>query len=296
MKQYIAIDIGGSKIKYGRISAAGKILYQDEIVTPVSFDKEEIGEKIFWMIETQMNTDVCGIGVATLGGVDEKTGKVIGVCGNFILLKELSIKEILEAKYRLPVYVMNDVNAAAIGEAWIGEGKKLDYFYCITLGTGIGGAMVINGKVYKGANGYAGEVGLLWKYKGQNCYEEIASAKAFDIQSQKIKKNEGWMLQKALDGDADLQKLLNDWLDNVAKGIVDIIYMMDPGTIIVGGGVSKMGKALTDKIEERVNEIIDSEFAGKTKIIPSKHGNTSNLIGAVYPLINNSESKYNRIK
>lgn len=284
MKQYIAIDIGGSKIKYGRISERGEVLYKDEIMTPVSFGVQEISEKICWMVETQMNPQVFGIGVATLGAVDEKIGKVVGVCDNFKMLKEIPIKEMLETKYKLPVCVMNDVNAAAIGEAWVGEGKDLEFFYCITLGTGIGGAMIMNKKVYKGANGFAGEVGLLWEYS-ECSYEDMASARAFDKQSIKIKKNEGWMLQKALEGEADLQGLLEEWLVSVAKGLVDIIYIMDPGTIIVGGGVSKMGKHLTDKIEQKVNEVIDPEFAGKTKIIPSKNGNTSNLIGAIWPLL-----------
>lgn len=284
MKQYVTIDIGGTNIKYGIVSQSGEILSCHETDTPVACSGATLLTKITSIVEEMNDEKNSGIGIATLGAVSPDKGMVIGMCDNLPVLAGLPIKEHLTEKFKLPVSIMNDVNATALGEAGFGAGKGLKSFYCITLGTGIGGAYVYDGRVVEGAHGVAGEIGYLWDDTGEN-YESLASAKRFSEESKLIGNHEDKMLEPALRGDSRYAELLEKWSMNVARGIADMVYLLDPGTVIIGGAVSDLGTLLTDKISLQLNKIIRSDYKGKTTIIPAMNGNASNMLGAIYPFL-----------
>lgn len=283
-KMYLALDIGGTKIKLGLVDKKGNISQLKTIETPNKLKKEEVADFLVRIVEEAIEPDVAisGIGISTLGIVDEGRGMVIGACDNFKGLLNAPLKEHLGKKFKIPVLVMNDVNAAAMGEAYFGAGKDLDLFYCLTLGTGIGGTLVINRKVFKGKNKIAGEVGYLWSSNGDN-YEQEASVKAF-LDKASFPQNEVTgieFFQKAENGEKFYLDQYTEWTAKVAKGLTDIIYILDPGTIIIGGGVSERGEFLTRYIEDSVNQQIHSDYKGKTNIIPAKNSNMANLLGAI---------------
>ena len=284
MNHYFAIDIGGTQIKYGLISQNGDVLTNGESDSPTRVTREEFLKKLKNSIEENSDEQLRGIGIATLGTVDRNKGMVTGACNNFQILKDLPIKEELEKTFNLPVSIMNDVDAAALGEAWFGRSKDLDKFYCITYGTGIGGALVINKSVYKGANCAEGEVGYLWKSRGTS-YEELASAKSFSDECAKINDGDGRVLAEALKGNPKFRDILEAWLFDVASGIIDIIYMLDPGTVVIGGAVSGIGELFTKRLTAQIDCMILDDYKGKTHIIPATHGNTSNMLVAITPLL-----------
>ncbi len=284
MKQFISIDIGGTSIKYGTVSQNGDVLSSSEAATPASFRGEELLFFLTDIIKTLRNKETAGIGIATLGAVDSEKGCVTGMCDNLPVLRDLPLKSHLSKEFRLPVSVMNDVNTTALGEAGFGAGQGLKTFFCLTLGTGIGGAFVHDGKVITGEHGTAGEIGYLWSGRGES-YEALASARRFSDESRALGNHEEKMLVPALLGDPVYADLLDRWTKDVAFGIADVIYILDPGTVIIGGAVSSIGTLLTDRISERLDEILYPDFRGKTKILPARNGNLSNILGAIYPFI-----------
>ena len=284
MKRYIAVDIGGTSIKYGIINREGKLMSLKSIPTPDINCADGVIKFLDELIASLWNHEISGIGISTLGVVDEERGMVVGACDNFPGLLGLGLKEKLKRRFRVSVSVMNDVNAAALGEAYFGAGKGLDTFYCITLGTGIGGAFIIQKKIHQGANGMAGEVGYLWKMPAEQGYEEKASMKAF-LKASATDLDGIEVLQKVIDNDEKFLEYFNQWVQIVAQGIKDIIYILDPGTIIIGGGVSARGTFLTDRIQQVLEDIIVDEFKNKTKVLPATHSNMSNLLGAITPFL-----------
>ncbi|MCR4907329.1 MAG: ROK family protein [Lachnospiraceae bacterium] len=284
MKQYIAIDIGGTNIKYGVVSQNGEVLSNLEKETSAFAKGEELLKFLADIVALLRNDETAGIGVATLGAVDEESGCVIGMCDNYPVIKGLPLAGYLKEKTGLPVSVMNDVNTTALGEAGFGAGRGLSTFFCMTLGTGIGGAYVHNGEVISGIHGIAGEIGYLWSGQGER-YENLASAKRFSEECRRLGNHEEKALLPALNGDPVYAELLERWIRDVALGIADVIYILDPGTFIIGGAVSETGKPFTDRIEKSLEEILYPDFRGKTRILPAENGNVSNMLGAIYPFI-----------
>ena len=284
MKHYIAIDIGGTNIKYGSVSQNGDVLSRSEISTPASTDGQALLSCLEEIVKELIDDETEGIGIATLGAVDSQKGCVIGMCENLPVIKDLPIAGYLNDRFKLPVSLANDVNTTALGEAGFGAGKGLDTFFCITLGTGIGGAYFCEGKVITGVHGTAGEIGYIWSGKGE-CYESLASAKRFSDESKLLGSVEGKEMEPALKGDKAYAELLERWSRDVACGIADVIYLLDPGTIIIGGAISGLGTLLTDKISSKLEEVLIPDYKGKTKVIPAKNGNASNMLGAIYPFI-----------
>lgn len=280
-KVYISVDIGGTGIKCGRVLSGGIMEDRIQRDTPEGTGEELLG-LLADMIGTLMTKETAGIGISTLGSVDEKRGMVTGACENLPQLRLLPLKEALEARFGLPVWVRNDVNAAALGEAFFGAGRGLPQFYCLTLGTGIGGAFVVGNRVLTGANGQAGEIGYLHRTE-TGCYEERASVRAFlrrcqvggDDRTDGVE-----VFQEALSGGRN-RDLFQDWLRQVARGICEVVYLLDPGTVVIGGGVSAYGDMLCQPLGKMVDELLLPDFRGRTKVIAAATGNNANLLGAV---------------
>lgn len=269
-KNVFSIDIGGTNIKCATVFADGSISNHQTFATPVDYTGQELLQFFGQFIEKNLTEETIGIGISTLGVVNEKEGIVTGACSNLSAIKGILLKKELERKFSLPVKVMNDVNAAALGERFYGAGRDLQQFFCITLGTGIGGAFVYRGEIIEGANGLLGEVGYLLTDK-TGSYEDRASAKAL-----MQKYGERQACQTTLDPHSEI---FSRWVQEVARGLCEIIYVLDPGVVIIGGGISKQGKSLTEPIQAQIDKIIIREFREKTRIIPAKAGNAASLMG-----------------
>ena len=282
----LAIDIGGTMIKYGLVSFDGKILSTDKIKTEASKGLNNILNKIDNIFKRYKENNPVGIAVSGTGQINGMIGKVIG--GNPIIPNWIgtNLVEILEEKYNLPIVLENDVNCVALGEKWIGAGKDLSNFICLTIGTGIGGGIILNNQLFRGENFVAGEFGHILIKKGE--FEQFASTTAL---IRLVKERTG----KTLNGKEifdlekkeilEYQEVISEWIENLTDGLSSIIYCFNPANIILGGGVIEQGEPLINRIKNSLFKKIGPQFKEKLNITQAKLGNNAGMIGASYLLL-----------
>lgn len=292
-----AFDIGGTSIKYGVLNEQGDILFKSNIPTMAS----EGGQAVLGQVkeltkELLVDHDLEGIAVSTAGQINNAEGKVIYSTDSLPGYTGLNIKQDLETEFKLPIAVDNDVNCAALGEYWRGAAQDVDQFLCMTLGTGIGGSIIIDGQVFTGAAYSAGEFGHMTLYPGgkpclcgdAGCYEQYASSKALSERAQEgMGKNISLptLFDVARDGDQTAESIIDSWVDDVALGIKSLVHIFNPPLIVIGGGVSAQGDYLLDKLKSSVDRRIMPSFKRNLDIRLAENDNDANLQGAVYQLI-----------
>ena len=282
----LAIDIGGTMIKYGLVSFDGKILSTDKIETEAEKGLENILNKIDNIFKKYKENNPVGIAVSGTGQINGMIGKVIG--GNPIIPNWIgtNLVKILEEKYNLPAVLENDVNCVALGEKWIGAGKDLSNFICLTIGTGIGGGIILNNQLFRGENFVAGEFGHILIKKGE--FEQFASTTAL---IRLVKERTGKILngKEIFDLEkkeiVEYQEVISEWIENLTDGLSSIIYCFNPANIILGGGVIGQGEPLINRIKNSLFKKIGLQFKEKLNIIQAKLGNNAGMIGASYLLL-----------
>ena len=282
----LAIDIGGTMVKYGLISSDGEILSTDKIETEAEKGLENILNKIDNIFKRYKENNPVGIAVSGTGQINGIIGKVIG--GNPIIPNWIgtNLVKILEKKYNLPAVLENDVNCVALGEKWIGAGKDLSNFICLTIGTGIGGGIILNNQLFRGENFVAGEFGHILIKKGE--FEQFASTTAL---IRLVKERTG----KTLNGKeifdlekkeiVEYQEVISEWIENLTDGLSSIVYCFNPANMILGGGVIGQGEPLINRIKNSLFKKIGPQFKEKLNIIQAKLGNNAGMIGASYLLL-----------
>ena len=282
----LAIDIGGTMIKYGLVSSDGKILSTNKIKTEASKGLNNILNKIDNIFKGYKENNPVGIAVSGTGQINGMIGKVIG--GNPIIPNWIgtNLVKILEEKYNLPAVLENDVNCVALGEKWIGAGKDLSNFICLTIGTGIGGGIILNNQLFRGENFVAGEFGHTLIKKGE--FEQFASTTAL---IRLVKERTGKILngKEIFDLEkkeiVEYQEVISEWIENLTDGLSSIVYCFNPANIILGGGVIGQGEPLINRIKNSLFKKIGSQFKEKLNIIQAKLGNNAGMIGASYLLL-----------
>ena len=282
----LAIDIGGTMIKYGLVSSDGKILSTNKIKTEASKGLNNILNKIDNIFKGYKENNPVGIAVSGTGQINGMIGKVIG--GNPIIPNWIgtNLVKILEEKYNLPAVLENDVNCVALGEKWIGAGKDLSNFICLTIGTGIGGGIILNNQLFRGENFVAGEFGHTLIKKGE--FEQFASTTAL---IRLVKEKTGKILngKEIFDLEkkeiVEYQEVISEWIENLTDGLSSIVYCFNPANIILGGGVIGQGKPLINRIKNSLFKKIGPQFKEKLNIIQAKLGNNAGMIGASYLLL-----------
>lgn len=282
----LAIDIGGTMIKYGLVSSDGKILSTNKIKTEASKGLNNILNKIDNIFKGYKENNPVGIAVSGTGQINGMIGKVIG--GNPIIPNWIgtNLVKILEEKYNLPAVLENDVNCVALGEKWIGAGKDLSNFICLTIGTGIGGGIILNNQLFRGENFVAGEFGHTLIKKGE--FEQFASTTAL-IRLVKEKTGKTLNGKEIFDLEKkeilEYQEVISEWIENLTDGLSSIIYCFNPANIILGGGVIEQGEPLINRIKNSLFKKIGPQFKEKLNIIQAKLGNNAGMIGASYLLL-----------
>lgn len=282
----LAIDIGGTMIKYGLVSSDGEILSTDKIETEAEKGLENILNKIDNIFKRYKENNPVGIAVSGTGQINGIIGKVIG--GNPIIPNWIgtNLVKILEKKYNLPAVLENDVNCVALGEKWIGAGKDLSNFICLTIGTGIGGGIILNNQLFRGENFVAGEFGHILIKKGE--FEQFASTTALirlvkERTEKTLNGKEIFDLEKK--EIVEYQEVISEWIENLTDGLSSIVYCFNPANIILGGGVIEQGEPLINRIKNSLFKKIGSQFKEKLNIIQAKLGNNAGMIGASYLLL-----------
>ena len=282
----LAIDIGGTMIKYGLVSSDGEILSTDKIETEAEKGLENILNKIDNIFKKYKENNPIGVAVSGTGQINGMIGKVIG--GNPIIPNWIgtNLVKILEEKYNLPAVLENDVNCVALGEKWIGAGKDLSNFICLTIGTGIGGGIILNNQLFRGENFVAGEFGHILIKKGE--FEQFASTTALirlvkERTEKTLNGKEIFDLEKK--EIVEYQEVISEWIENLTDGLSSIVYCFNPANIILGGGVIGQGEPLINRIKNSLFKKIGPQFKEKLNIIQAKLGNNAGMIGASYLLL-----------
>lgn len=305
MKYIFGIDIGGTTVKCGLFEKDGNLIDKWEIPT----DRTDNGKNIMTDVAAAilnkaaekgiLKTDIAGIGMGIPGPV-LSDGTVLG-CIN-LGWGTVNAKEAMERLIGVPVYVGNDANVAALGEAVYGGGRGFDSILMVTLGTGVGGGLILNGKIVCGANGAAAEIGHIIVEPdetdvcgcgGHGHLEQYASATGIVRMAKKrlALSDEMTALRKydpltakdifdeAKNGDAIALELTDRLGSYLALVLTHVAAVVDPVAFVIGGGVSKAGTILTDAIERHYNHNILKALCGK-KILLAELGNDAGIYGA----------------
>lgn len=296
----IGIDIGGTMIKYGLLSLEGEILESGEIATEASKGIEVLFEKLCTIVKKYSHENVLGIAVSGTGQIDGSIGKVIG--GNDIIPGWIgtNLVERLEKEFNIPAVLENDVNCAALGEKWLGAGKGEDNFVCLTIGTGIGGGIVLNGDIFRGDTCVAGEFGHIQVEKNgeqclcgkKGCYERYASATAL-LRMAKERTGKDFDGKEIFDREKAQEpvfvQLIKDWVDYFTDGLSTIIYIFNPSLVVIGGGVTKQGDYLLEKINKSLDKKLGVNYKKNLSIKFAELGNNAGMLGAEYLLLKKTE-------
>lgn len=285
----LTFDIGGTNIKYGICDENFKLIEKHSVPTEAQNGGQALIEKIIGIIETYDNID--RVAVSTAGQVDSEKGIVVYSTGNIPYYTGMMVKSLIENKTGIPTYVENDVNAAALGEAYFGAAKGEDSFICLTYGTGIGGAIFLDGKLYKGAGSSAGEMGHIIIHAGgrqctcggEGCYEAYASANALLKEVNKISDtplDAFQIFEKKYFEKPEIRSEIDKWIDEIIYGLINIIYTFNPPLIVLGGGIMNEDYII-DLIDRKIYNRLMDNFKS-VNIVRSKLGNDSGLLGAAY--------------
>lgn len=223
---------------------------------------------------------VVGIGVSTAGIVDQ-TGTIRYAGPTISNYQGTAIKSTLETKTNLPVNVVNDVDAALLGELLAGSAKDTTSAYCIALGTGIGGAFAINGKLYSGAHNNANSIGYTrFQPQTDTYFEQRAATLTLDTELAKLNVSvkDGFNLAK--NGRQPYLHIIENWINQIATGIADILLVLDPEVLIIGGAVAQQGNYLLKLLNRALTVYIPADLF-QTDLKTSKLANDAQLLGAI---------------
>lgn len=310
MVKRIGIDVGGTNVKIALVDGEGKIIYSNSVPTYAQMGYEYTVNNIKQAIKDLMketNTeakDIQGIGFDFPGQVDCKTG-VVKNAPNIPGWVNVPIAQMIEEEFHIPTRIDNDVRCAALGELKFGAGRGCENFVCITVGTGIGSGIVINGKVVRGAANAAGELGHiklqmedgpLCGCGDSGCLEAFASGPSIVAMAQEYLKGGKSAKFRELAGDGEITPYIvakaAEAGDPVAKrifekmgyyigmGLTSVINLLNPERIIIGGGVAECGELLLDPIRRTINERAMKVQRDAVEIVPAELGNSAGVIGA----------------
>lgn len=289
MKFFVGIDIGGTKTAVTLISEDLKIVKKLRRETDTTIPGvEEVGN-ICKLVDEVFNDDVVGIGVGCAGPLDPFSG-VIGpttkdgrrnVPPNLQTWEDVPLKRILEEKYRVKVNVENDASAAGLGEALFGAGKGCNHIAYFTVSTGIGGAVIIDKKIFQGNSGNSAEFGaqcLHHKDGDVLSLENLSSGTSIGkISGMKAEE----VFELAKNGDAEAMKILDESLKYLGVGVANVINFMDPDKVVLGGGVTQQGSLVLDKVKKIAKGLILNKNYDVDRIVLAELGDNVGDYGAI---------------
>jgi glucokinase len=306
------IDIGGTNIKFGLVDTSGKVLYREQRPTLVEKGADPLMHLITNISEgllyhaAEEDYEVRWLGIGTPGAVDIKTGTVIGPCPNIAGWQGMEIGKILRDRLNTPVYVDNDANVMALAEARFGAAIGYKSVVCVTLGTGVGGGIIMDGKLWRGATGSAGEVGhMSINFDGPPCVDGnsgclegycashaiIGRAKALlkdgltpafeeilggDIDSLSIKK----LFAAGKKGDEIARSVIDETARYLGIGLAGVVNLLNPEIVVIGGGIADGGGEFVDQVAAEIKKRAFDSATKNLRVARATLGNDAGFIGA----------------
>lgn len=294
---YGCIDIGGTSIKYGVVTPEGTIVHQGLRASEAA---EGAGRMVANAITAakscQKKYTLAGIAVSTAGMVDAQSGRIIFADDHLPDYTGMEVQKAFQEALGLPCHVENDVNCAGLGEYWLGQGKKAQSMVCLTLGTGIGGSILLQGKLWHGACYGAGEFGMMPMDDGEK-WEHKASAKSLlkniairkDMADTRItlKQFAQWYRQR----DAATLAAVADFQYYLALGISRICCVVNPELVVLGGGISMYGDMLMPGLQKCLDRMLLPAIRNHTKVEFASLRNNAGMLGALYGFLQHYPQK-----
>ncbi|HTX18460.1 MAG TPA: ROK family protein [Bacteroidota bacterium] len=305
----VGVDFGGTTIKTGVVSSEGKIVAQSKVPTlgeqgPAAVVRQ-MQQSIAEVLEQAKKMKINGIGIGSPGIIDQKAGVVYDP-PNISGWRRVDLRKEIGKRFRLHVEVENDANVAAIAEAKFGAGKRFPDFLFVIWGTGVGGGIILDGQIYRGPHGGAGEIGhvsidyqgplcncgakgCVEAYIGQRRLSQRAVERLRDHPGSRILSLVGgdtskvepvYISQAALEGDGLARELFTEAGTLLGVALGSVLNTLDLRVVIIGGGISAAGDFVYDAIKSSTQEHVMKPMRKDLKIIPAKLGNAAGILGA----------------
>ncbi len=307
-KNRIGIDVGGTNVKIALVNDKGNILYSNSVPTRAEMGYEytvnNIKQAIRDLITETKVTNIEGIGFDFPGQIDYQRG-IVRLAPNIPGWVNIPISEIIEKEFGISTRIDNDVHCAALGELKFGAGKGCENFICMTVGTGIGSGIVINGKLVRGASNAAGELGHIKLQMNSGplcgcgdygCLEAFASgpsivamAEEYILGGKSTKYREMSsggeitpyiVAEAAKQGDPVARRIFTTIGEYIGIGLTSVVNLLNPEKIIIGGGVADAGEILLEPIRNTIKKRAMLVAGQAVEIVPAKLANTAGVIGA----------------
>lgn len=305
----VGIDLGGTNIAVGIVNKEGEVLRKTSVPARAERPFDQIFADMAACIRKLLNetgikeSEIESIGIGTPGCIDTEKGILI-FAGNFKYGKNVDYRAEMAKHFKIPVYIGNDANVAALAEVRAGAAKGVKNAIMITLGTGVGGGIILDGKIFEGSYSAAGELGHIVLVSGgepctcgrKGCWEAYASVTALVRQTKEaMKANPDSIMNKtpleqvngrtafeaAKKGDAAALAVVDTYQEYITEGLADMVNIFSPEILVIGGGISKEGDYLLDPIREKIrSRVFGIGLLPERKIVAAKLGNDAGLIGA----------------
>ncbi len=305
----LGVDIGGTNVKFGLVDRQGKIFasglanvsfdrYKTPIMTTVirelkAFLSDSLTQNRIASELGQQGVRPCGVAVSATGQIDTEKGLVTSSCGHLPGWSLIPVQDIFERELGYPTLVANDANCMILGEAWLGAGRGQENIVGITIGTGLGGGIVMNGQLFLGSTGMAGEFGHMPLYAdgqlctcGQRgCAEQYISITALHRRAKAAGCPFNTTMQlcrnlKSGKASPAQVKMFAAWRADIAHFLVGLVHAFNPQLIIIGGGISQQEALLIAPVRELVFQQIMPSFGQDLEVKAAGLGNQAGLIGA----------------
>lgn len=285
----IGIDVGGTGLKGGIVDANGNLSQVTSVRTPVEEGRDGILQAIYALADRLKESApeaVQAIGIGSAGRIDPVKGHVVYATKNLPGWTGTPLAALVEERCGLKTFVDNDVNAAAMGEAWMGAAKGCGTFAFLALGTGVGGAIVHDGQLVHGVRGGGGEFGHMILHPGGHpcncgqfgCLEQYVSGTALNRSAQRI--HPDWtskiLMEKCISGDAEAVRAVDAFAKDLAAGLVSIYHAADPAVIVLGGGLIDAKTAWWDRLQQELAKMTPKDV----RLAAAALGNRAGMIGA----------------
>lgn len=287
MKYYVSVDIGGTSIKYGLIDGQGRLVRREQTDTEAWLGGKGILAKVKGIVSScSGDHELAGICISTAGMVDCEKGEIFYSAPLIPDYAGTQFKKVLEETYGIPCEVENDVNCAGLAEFISGAAAGSESAVCLTIGTGIGGCILMDGKVIHGFSGSACEVGYMNMHGSE--FQDLGAA---SVLSRKVSERKGepaehWsglrIFEEAAKGDAVCKEAIREMAEILGEGIANICYVLNPEVVVLGGGIMQQEAVLRPLITDALSRFLKPVILEKTRLAFAGHGNDAGLLGAYY--------------
>lgn len=294
-KKIAGIDIGGTAVKMALFDLSGTKLEQWQIPANISDNGSHIPAEIIASLKQHDTDGLLGIGIGVPGPVEGAFVKRAVNLG----WQDFPLKEMIQTAFNVPIALLNDANAAALGELWQGSAEELKDIVFVTIGTGVGGGIIVGGKILNGSHASGGEIGHIHVQAEEertcgcgnvNCLECYGSASGMvktmnQLAGEAVVSNTKEIFDLASKEDPLAKKVLSITIDYLARAIAGILNTLDPEELVIGGGVSEAGDVFLEPLQIALDRYAFPQIRGNIQLRKAALGNEAGIYGAAYQIV-----------